>query len=161
MWKILKTNGLFILITTITEDLLESLVSSILVYYSLEEKKVYNASNWSRGHRKEAMKTDSGSGTVYYYSISKIYNLQERKELIMNSITSLLKEAQQLDFMKEDEEWKETDISTTVEKNSVYERKKDIPLENLVILPQKVRADLFSFSFIVLNLCFLRIFLFQ
>ncbi len=103
MWRILKKGGVFILISTMTSDILQSLVTSYLIYYSGEDKKVYNASNWSRGHIEEKLVSDGG-GTVYYYSLMKTFNLQNRNDIIHASINQLLREAQQ---MKENEEWEE------------------------------------------------------
>lgn len=91
------------MISTMTPDLLESLVSSFLVHYSTEDKKIYNASNWSRGSIVEKLTSDGG-GSVYYYSFMKIHNLQDRKEIINDSINQLLAEAKKL---KELEEWDE------------------------------------------------------
>lgn len=103
MWKILKINGIFVIITTITEELLEPLITSFLVYFDIQEKIAYNASNWSRGHMKEKL-TTSNNTTVYYYSIVKLHSLQERKELMMNSINLLLDEAKKI---TENDEWHE------------------------------------------------------
>jgi hypothetical protein len=103
MWKILKINGVFVIITTITEELLEPLITSFLVYFDIQEKTAYNASNWSRGHMKEKLTTTNNT-TVYYYSIVKLHSLQERKELMMNSINMLLDEAKKI---TENDEWHE------------------------------------------------------
>jgi hypothetical protein len=103
MWKILKPHGLLIIISTITEELLQSLINAYLVYFDVKEKKGFNASNWSRGHVKEALRTSSND-VVYYYSIQKLHSLQEKKELMMDSINQLLQEAK---TMKENEEWEE------------------------------------------------------
>lgn len=88
------------MISTMTPELLESLVTSYLLFYSSAERKMYNASNWSRGHIQMAISTESG-GTVYYYSLMKIYNLQTQQELMKESISQLLLEAKQITEMEE------------------------------------------------------------
>eukprot|EP01040_Poterioochromonas_malhamensis_P007524 gene7524-8119_t len=155
MWRILRKEGVFILISTMTSDILQSLVTSYLIYYSAEDKKVYNASNWSRGHIEEKLVSDGG-GTVYYYSLMKTFNLQNRNDIIHASINQLLREAQQ---MKENEEWEENDQRANTDVNRRYERRKDMPLEILKLKPLKgfsidiveEKSELYAGGFIILK----------
>lgn len=72
VWRILKINGLLVLISTMPPDILEPL--AIAPLSEATAKKAGNAvSNWKAGCRVQPITTAEG-GTVYYYTIKKLAN---------------------------------------------------------------------------------------
>ncbi len=107
----MKIHGLFILITSIPPDILDSLISSTLVNYHPKDNTILHISNWTRGHSEEKIyiSTDANSDKygkkeryIYYYGLLKLANRKQEKEIMSEAIDSLLDEAKRL---KDSEEW--------------------------------------------------------
>lgn len=73
MWRILKTDGLLVIVTTMDASLFES-IALIPMVGSASIDAVQEASNWKRGSRIDRIRTSEG-GQVYYYSIRKLRSI--------------------------------------------------------------------------------------
>jgi hypothetical protein len=73
MWRILKTDGLLVIVTTMDASLFES-IALIPMVGSASIDAVQEASNWKRGSRIDRIRTSEG-GQVYYYSITKLRSI--------------------------------------------------------------------------------------
>ena len=73
MWRILKTDGLLVIVTTMDASLFES-IALIPMVGSASIDAVQEASNWKRGSRIDRVRTSEG-GQVYYYSIRKLKSI--------------------------------------------------------------------------------------
>jgi len=68
MWRILRTDGVLVFITTMDASLFESIA---LMPIGVQEEEEAYISDWKQGSRMEKVKTNEG-GDVYYYSIRKL-----------------------------------------------------------------------------------------
>lgn len=101
MWRILRVNGIFIVITTMPPEIFEALAIPHL--QTLYEKKFINASNWKQGHISHILKTDT-ENDIYYYELTKLYPIKSRQQAIAESVSVLLNEAKKA---KEAQNWTE------------------------------------------------------
>ena len=81
MWRILRINGLLVVVTTMDEALFESLALVPMMMMKASNAcsgidAVREASDWQQGSRMERVTTDEG-GTVYYYSLRKLKDIVE------------------------------------------------------------------------------------
>jgi len=100
IWRVLKVNGLFIVVTTMPPEIFEKI--AITPLNSNGNDEMDSLSNWKRGHSTHELRTAAG-GCVYYYSIRKLSSMcnLSRNDKVMSGILALLEEAKKL---KEDSE---------------------------------------------------------
>jgi hypothetical protein len=97
MWRILKLHGHFVIITSMPMEIFESFILPYLQTWSMEQKTMIPVSNWKENSPKnlqyQDILTSEAGNKVYYYTLEKVLVMKNEKDVLMESISSILDDA--------------------------------------------------------------------
>ena len=104
VWRVLKTKGIFIVITTMPPDIFKSIAIDP-INSSHQELSKGSSTDWGCGSKSIQLQTKEG-GVVYYYCVTKLYDVDvsakdptidkcnpTERDQVMQGIMNLLEEA--------------------------------------------------------------------